>query len=201
MCIPILDKISDKMHVFKYMIILGFVFIGILPFICNVVHINYNYELAPKMINGFVLYSILGYYLSHKELTASHTKIVYGLGIIGFLTNFVGTAILTDSEIGINELFRGAFNWPCLFQTVAFFVLFQNVKFNERIEVFFNWLSTKTFGIYLIHIYLVWEIPKLLNISTYSLVWRILGGFLIYILSSLIVSILQKIPVIKKLVP
>lgn len=36
------------------------------------------------MINGFVLYSILGYYLSHKELTASHTKIVYGLGIIGF---------------------------------------------------------------------------------------------------------------------
>lgn len=108
---------------------------------------------------------------------------------------------MTDSEIGINELFRGAFNWPCLFQTAAFFVLFQNVKFNERIEVFFNWLSTKTFGIYLIHIYLVWEIPKLLNISTYSLVWRILGGFLIYILSSLIVSILQKIPVIKKLVP
>lgn len=199
--LPILDKISDKMHVFKYMIILGFVFIGILPFICNVMHINYNYELVPKMINGFVLYSILGYYLSHKELTASHTKIVYGLGIIGFLTNFVGTAILTDPEIGINELFRGAFNWPCLFQTVAFFVLFQNVKFNERIEVFFNWLSTKTFGIYLIHIYLVWEIPKLLNISTYSLVWRILGGFLIYILSSLIVSILQKIPVIKKLVP
>ena len=77
------------------------------------------------MINGFVLYSILGYYLSHKELTVSHKKIVYTLGIIGFLTNFVGTAILTDPETGINELFRGAFNWPCLFQTIAFFVFFQ----------------------------------------------------------------------------
>lgn len=201
MCIPILDKISDKMHVFKYMIILGFVFVGILPFICNVMHINYNYELVPKMINGFVLYSILEYYLSHKELTVSHKKIVYTLGIIGFLTNFVGTAILTDPETGINELFRGAFNWPCLFQTIAFFVFFQNIKFNEKIEVFFNWLSTKTFGIYLIHIYLVWEIPKLFNISMYSLVWRILGGFLIYLLSALIVSLLQKIPVIKKIVP
>ena len=164
-------------------------------------HINYNYELVPKMINGFVLYSILGYYLSHKELTVSHKKIVYTLGIIGFLTNFVGTAILTDPETGINELFRGAFNWPCLFQTIAFFVFFQNIKFNEKIEMFFNWLSTKTFGIYLIHIYLVWEIPKLFNISMYSLVWRILGGFLIYLLSALIVSLLQKIPVIKKIVP
>lgn len=83
----------------------------------------------------------------------------------------------------------------------SFFCVFQNIKFNEKIEVFFNWLSTKTFGIYLIHIYLVWEIPKLFNISMYSLVWRILGGFLIYLLSALIVSLLQKIPVIKKIVP
>lgn len=198
MCIPILDKITDKMNVFKYMIGLGFVFLGILPFLCNLIHINYNHELVPKMVSGYVLYSILGYYLSHKELSEKQRKLIYLLGIVGFFSNFIGTAMLTDVENEINELFRGPYNWPCFFQTMAFFVLFQNIEIHEKIDKYLNWLSTKTFGIYLIHIYLVWEIPKLLNVNTYSLMWRILGGLVIYILSAFIVALLQKIPVIKK---
>ena len=201
MCIPILDKITDKMNVFKYMTGLGFVFLGILPFLCNLIHINYNHELVPKMVSGYVLYSILGYYLSHKELSKKQRKLIYLLGIVGFFSNFIGTAMLTDVENEINELFRGPYNWPYFFQTMAFFVLFQNIEIHEKIDKYLNWLSTKTFGIYLIHIYLVWEIPKLLNVNTYSLMWRILGGLVIYILSAFIVALLQKIPVIKKIVP
>ena len=154
------------------------------------------------------MYSVLGYYLANKDFKKNQRIAIYVLGIFGFLINFLGTAMLTNPQNDINDLFRGAFNWPCLLQTAAFFIFFKYVnisfkyeKLNKKIEDLIEWFSTKTFGVYLLHIYLVWEIPIHLGISTYSLLWRVLGGVLIFMVCSFIISILQKIPLVKNIVP
>lgn len=72
---------------------------------------------------------------------------------------------------------------------------------NECLNTIMTWFSKKTFGIYLIHIYFVYELPNLLGISNYNLLWRIFGGFLIFFLCSLITDILLRIPVIKRIIP
>lgn len=199
MCIPILTRIEDKMIVFRYMIFLFVVFFSFLPFLCNLLNIDYNFELIPKFVYGYVIYSVLGYYLSHKIFTKKEKSFVYLIGVISFFTNFIGTACLTEPGGEIVSLFRGAFNWPCFFQTLATYELFKNIKTENKIILkMIDWFSSKTFGIYLIHIYLIWEIPSFLGINTYSIIWRTVGGIFIFLLSSLIVSILQKIPLIKK---
>lgn len=202
MCIPILANINDKIKTFKYLIIVGFIFMGIIPFIFNLLSGYYNYNIVPCIVNGYIFYSIVGYYLMNTYFEKKNSLIIYMLGFIGFLSNFIGTAVMTPTGGEIASLFRGAFNWPCFLQTIAIFELFKNIQIkNDRINCILNWMSEKTFGVYLIHIYFVWEMPYWFGISTYNLLWRIFGSFLIFILCCLVVNVLQKIPLIKRIVP
>lgn len=94
-CIPILSEINNKTKVFKYMIIIELINMSILPFICNLISIQYNYELVPKFVYGYIIYIVLGYYIDNKEISKKERKLIYSLGLLGFLSNFIGTAVLT----------------------------------------------------------------------------------------------------------
>lgn len=97
LCIPILSEIDNKQKTFKYMIIVELIFISVLPFICNLLSIQYNYELVPKLVYGYIIYVVLGYYIDNKEISKKKRTLIYILGFLGFLSNFIGTAILTGA--------------------------------------------------------------------------------------------------------
>lgn len=202
LCIPILSELKNKMRTFKYMIIVSFIFLSTLPFICNLLSITYNYELVPKFVSGYVIYGVIGYYLANTDVSKKQRFSIYLIGFIGFLFNFIGTAYLTEPGGDIYQLFRGPFNWPTLFQSIAIFTLFKYFPIeNKRLDKIISWFGKKTFGIYLIHIYLVNELPNILNINNYNLLWRIFGGFFIFVLSAGITDLIQRVPFIKKIVP
>ena len=68
-----------------------------------------------------------------------------------------------------------------------------------KIVGFFN---GTTLGIYLIHWFLLDQVKKRIPfISPLSLFYRVVIGVGIFILSSIITKILQKIPIIKSIVP
>lgn len=203
LCIPILSEINNKMKTFKYMIIVGFIFVSVLPFVCDLLSVEYNYELIPKLVYGYIIYVILGYYIDNKEIIKKYRIIIYLLGIFGFLSNFIGTAFLTEQGGDFYPLFRGAFNWPSILQSTAIFTFFKYASLikDKQINNMISWFARKTFGIYLIHIYFVNELPNILGVNIYSLIWRVFGALFIFILCALITDLLQRMPVVKKIIP
>lgn len=63
-----------------------------------------------------------------------------------------------------------------------------------------NIVETRTFGIYMIHIYIVKIIMKIGFVS-YNLIIKFTISIVVFILAYIIVGIMQKIPGIRKIVP
>lgn len=91
--------------------------------------------------------------------------------------------------------------------TCSVFVLIKKINFdsillNKRhIVDILSKIASCSFGIYLIHIIVIYYEKKTLAIDTLSIKWRILGVFSTYIISLGIVYILKQIPIIKKVLP
>ncbi|SFL66657.1 hypothetical protein SAMN02910297_01457 [Methanobrevibacter olleyae] len=58
-----------------------------------------------------------------------------------------------------------------------------------------------TFGIYLIHWYLLAFLLKLFNINSTSIIWRLFSPVLVLLMPMIIIWIIRKIPLIKNIVP
>ena len=94
-------------------------------------------------------------------------------------------------------------NWPSVMLAVAIFVLikqlckwklFQTPQFAKLVR----WLSGASFGIYLIHIFVINQLTARLSINTASGWWRLIGAPAVYIIALLAVKLLQKIPYVGK---
>ena len=97
-------------------------------------------------------------------------------------------------------------NIPAMLMGTAVFVSFKYGKWNfiekhEKAVKFVRNLSAASFGVYLIHYYLKDFSIRHFGIDPRNTLYRIVGTFIIYGLSVIIVSVIQKIPVIRKMVP
>lgn len=63
-----------------------------------------------------------------------------------------------------------------------------------------NIVETRTFGIYMIHIYIV-KIIMRIGFVSYNLIIKFTISIVVFILAYIIVGIMQKIPGIRKIVP
>lgn len=63
-----------------------------------------------------------------------------------------------------------------------------------------NIVETRTFGIYMIHIYIV-KIIMRIGFVSYNLIIKFTNSIVVFILAYIIVGIMQKIPGIRKIVP
>lgn len=199
--IPILTQIKNKEKIFTYMTELGFIFGVTLPLLSNLAGIGYNTNYTPNIVNGYILYPIIGYLMARKSLSKRQQGIVYLLGIIGWGMQFFGTLWLSEAGM-INQTFKGYFNLPAFLQACAVFVFVMNhVPKNKHIVQMINWFSKRTFGIYLIHGYFVSYLPEFLKIYTGSILWRTIGACCVFLISAGIVWLMQQIPVVKKIVP
>ena len=97
-------------------------------------------------------------------------------------------------------------NIPAILMGTAVFVFFKYRKWNfieqhEKTVKFVRNLSAASLGVYLIHYYLKDFSIRHFGIDPRSTLYRIAGPFIIYGLSVIIVRLIQKIPVIRKMVP
>lgn len=150
------------------------------------------------------LYYITGYYID-KYLNPQKYKTVYLLALLGLLIMLIGT-ITASYRIGsLVKIFMGYQNFPCyLFSAGVFcaFKEFANPAFSRgglsRITALF---VNETFGIYLIHWYVLNEIKIRFALNYADFMYRIPLGIVAFIISWLIVKVLRMIPVVKNIVP
>ena len=192
--IPILSLIEDKMRMCKYAIVIGMIFVCILPLICSLLKISFNGQLTPSFVTGDMIFVFLGYYLSNVSFIKKRRMLIYIAGVLGWIMHFAGTIILSIGQTDINGTFKGYTNLPCVLHSIALYVLFRQMDYQKmiksvslkthvldsHIKAFIYSLSELTFGIYLSHFFFIQMIPVILHLNVASMVWRLGWAVIIF---------------------
>jgi surface polysaccharide O-acyltransferase-like enzyme len=169
---------------------------------------GFQTALVIPVVAGYVGYFVMGYLLADVRLE-SRGMFLAGLGLIlAVAVTYYGTNALSANAAPIDTYFYSYFSPPTVLASVCGFLLLQNLGRNlGRVGSLVRTVAGTTFGIYLIHIFVVELLRKgILGFRLYS--WQAASIYMIpltalavYILSFLIVFGMQKTPAIKNLVP
>ena len=200
------DKRIGKKGIFTYLILVYIVLNVLLPFVCRLTGIQWNSALNAVSCGGYVVWFLIGYLLANTDINKKFRILIYILGLIGFFMYFYLTVQKSFKAGNFDKTYAGYMNIPAIFMGTAVFVLFKYGKWNfidkhEKAVRFVRNLSSASFGVYLIHYYLKDFSIRHFEIDPRNTLYRIAGTFIIYGLSVIIVRVIQKIPVIRKMVP
>ena len=207
MSIPVLAcLIKESENYLWYMFVGGCITISILPFLCGVFNIEFNSELSFPLTGGYIIFVIEGYLLSKTELSKRTRLVIYVTGFIGIVARYGGTLYLSQKQNELNRIFWGYLNWPSVALATAVFVFFKYkdwdfLKNNEKISKMIAQIASASFGIYLTHIFVLHILSDYCGVNINAWQWRTFGIFVIYGTSLVLVKIIQKLPVIKKIIP
>ena len=200
------DKRIGKKGIFTYLILVYIVLNVLLPFVCRLTGIQWNSALNAVSCGGYVVWFLVGYLLANTDINKKFRILIYILGLIGFFMYFYLTVQNSFKTGKFDKTYAGYMNIPAMLMGTAVFVFFKYGKWNfidkhEKAVRFVRNLSSASFGVYLIHYYLKDFSIRHFGIDPRSTLYRIVGTFIIYGLSVIIVRVIQKIPVIRKMVP
>ena len=173
---------------------------------------NFSIKLSPPLTTGFVGYFFLGYLLGEVGLSRIRLIVCVVVWVISALITIVGTYIFTYQAGQFSGFFYDFVSLNVIFASGAVFLLmrwlseakvFTSATSQARMRTF----AIGAFGIYLVHILVIevlsgW-IPSLhINSFMGNPVWTVpLVSILVFALSFIVVRVLQRIPVLKYIVP
>jgi len=200
---PFLRKITEDEDLTKLFLIITFIFTILLPTLSQLPCLSIlNTILSRTNLNmKYITYFVLGYYLNTKEITLENRKLIYLLSFLGFLTTIVGSSIIANYKMEPYGLYN-EFLLNVFFESIGIFLIIKNLSIHIKIKYkkLIDILSLNSFGIYLIHDFIIEilqknNIPPLTSHPLFSIPLLII---LTYIISLVISIFIHKIPILKK---
>lgn len=203
---PVLSRLSDDRNLMRYILVVGVLTISVLPLLCEILGITYNSHLYLPVLGGYLLYPVLGYYLHTTELKPWQKALLYALGVLAVIVRYFHTAGTLWTSGTASQITWGYKNLPALLSAAAIFVLAKDIcklPFfqKETVQKLLRKLAGASFGIYLIHVFVMEQVKSLLSVDVYSPAWLWLGALGIYGICLTIVRLLQRTPVGKYVFP
>lgn len=197
---------SKKKDVFIYLCVAGFIINVMYPFVSSRISwIPNNDRFRLSVCMGYVWWFLIGWLLHNFDLKKNTRRIIYILSIFGLMIHMGGTYILSRLDGGVNGTYKGYNNIPCILYSIGIFVFIKQVgpaiMKNKYIAGIINFLKKYTFGIYLIHWFVMTTMTNVFGVNTAPLKVRLLGPIVIIFISVVIISVLRKIPVLRHVVP
>jgi len=177
---------------------LWFMVVPVFSFLQEFTPIKIGFELY--FIAGYSGYFMLGYLLGKFQYTRFQ---LYGLALLFLIFSIVTTAL---SYLVKSEYFVGYLSVNIVLMTAFAFILLREVQISDSLNTFLVPLSRASFGVYLVHVIVLAELEKLPVVNSWfsagSSVYMIpLLGLLGFLVSFVIVAVIQKIPVLRLIVP
>lgn len=155
------------------------------------------FDLSHLLFVDYVGYCLWAYYLSSIVLVRKYELALYGTGIIGLVINVIGY-IVTENP----GCFYGGYVAPTNIATsFGLFYLCSHHHFNggERLNKVIQTISECTFGIYLIHMWMLIQVIFRVHRFIPNPVYTVLISVVMAFAGGLVVtSIIKKIPFLKK---
>lgn len=183
----------------EYFIILWFLSVNLLKAIEIITNITVSINISP--VTGFVGYFILGYYLTTYKLHVTKPMIL--LLVLTCLFTIFGTQYLSLLKGDFVSYLYEYLSFNTIIISFILFVIVQNVFDSKEPSHFINLVSKTSFGIYLIHMIFIYWFGRLgLNGFTFNpVVGILLTSVAVFISSFISILLIQKIPLLKRIVP
>jgi surface polysaccharide O-acyltransferase-like enzyme len=170
--------------------------------------VGFSFSIELFFVTKFVGYFVLGYYLFKYQLTKRN--IVFSLIslVIGLLGTFFLTYYGTTNNDGKLDQYWYEYHSITVFMiSVGIFTLFKDLLFKAKQDINskLNWFSQASFGIYLVHLLVLNTLLSTIIGKVWDHLHPIIGipvnVAIVIIISAIITFIIQKIPVLKNIVP
>lgn len=203
LCMPVLSKIAEDEKILKYMAITGIALCIVFPFICQVFKINFSSDFYFPITRGYIIYVLVGYLIHTNEINLPGRLIIYFFGLLGAAVRYFHTVFASIEQGSLQKLTWGYNALPCFCLAVAVFVFAKYfveriISAESKVAHVLQWLSSATFGIYLMHIFVKSLMVSFFEIDTSLLWWRLLGPIILFFVCSVATKIIQKIPFLGK---
>lgn len=212
-CIPFYQIIIKNEYLFRYFLILSFVFSLLLYTLNNIIDDFLNPIIMLKdsinvpikdmqlyFVLGYSFYFLWGYYL-RKHVFSKRTRLyIYVLGVISAIMTILLTRDTCRTNGCFLETYYSNFSINVMLMSTAVFVFAKEMAEKSKWCLRISKLSKYCFGIYLVHI-LVRNILMIVGIDTMLFnpaLSIIVITAIVSIISFLITYVLSKIPIIKK---
>ena len=202
MVLPILTFIKDNK---KMLLLCIFALFVLNYFYIEQIFPNWIIDTFDYAYAGYIAFALTGYLIYKNELPKKIRLLIYILALLGFLTDLFGTYYMSLSIGKYYANLRIYTNIPCILYSVGLFVF---IKYNAHRIFEFNiikrtvsFLDYHTFGIYLIHWYIIQFLIQIFSIDIASVKFRLIGPFIVIIICVFLINILRQVPVIKRIVP
>ena len=196
---------TDK-KVLWYLIVLWLIFQPVRTLMDQFLHFSLNIN-AP-LSTGFLPYLILGYLLGELVLTRTRLILAALLFAVGALVSVVGTYMLTRAAGQFDGYFYDYVTIGVILASAGGFVLLRRLSdlpalSSDRFHSFTRWVAGGTFGVYLVHVLVLWGLDWIhVNSFIGFALWSVpLVATLVFAIAFVIVRILQKIPVVNYIIP
>lgn len=189
-----------------YFIVLWIISVSIIPFINKIS--GYSINSYMPMMAGYIGYFVLGYQLAKIKITKRIFFLSFFFIVISTLITIFGTYYLSNQVNMFDGFFYEYFSVSTLIQAIAYFIFLRYIGQNilnksTKIPHLITTLSMTSLGIYLIHpIYI--NILSKVEISIWNgnpIVMIPFISILTFLLSFLTIFMIQKVPIIKQIVP
>lgn len=161
-------------------------------------HLNFHLTL------GYVAYFVMGYYLKKLFLTVRARRVIYSLGLLGVAETVAITAYLTYRKNMFVEIAFDNFSICVMLQAIGLFVL---IKYTEgkvsASSVLYRWIgifAKYSFGVYLVHRFVIFFLQEILEKYFNSIIGVPIGIGIVFMISLVIVSVGQRIPILREVV-
>jgi surface polysaccharide O-acyltransferase-like enzyme len=158
-----------------------------------------------NFFTGYIGYFVLGYYLGKREYSRNQIFFVAGLFLLSVFATFAGIHITKQIDPYI-DYFERYLSLDVIVMSATGFILLSRVPIGDRLQKFLEPQSRASFGVYLIHVMILgWMManPPFYALYASTMDWLVVPLLTVvgYIFSFVIVFVMQKIPVVRGLVP
>ena len=201
--IPFLSIMIVKLNYkqFIYLIIVMFFFQSFLPTIYEVLDLDYSFfqyhQQQQLPIAGYFIYALLGYFIVSFDVEKNNRlcRWIYALAIVSLVCRYI---LVYQSDTREPALFT-YFGLYAFFPAIALFLLCKRLSIkNLRVANGFNYLAKRSYGVYLIHTFVINLLSHEIEMKSPVMIFL---AILVYVISILIVSLMQKFKLTKYLVP
>lgn len=205
--VPLVNKLFDNLTRKElHILLLLWLYTSVIVGVCNhFIGISFNIELL--FTKNYIGYFILGGYIERYDIGYKNRIKIYIIGLIGIISTFILTYLETKGSGGkFQNFWYEYFAINVVVASIAIFVIIKyryktiNINNNNLVSI----ISKYSLGIYLVHILIQKELNRLVFhnnlIPGHPIITIPLTSIVLLLISTLIVAILSKIPILRKIV-
>jgi len=212
---PFLKQITKNEKLFKIFLVLNILFSILIPNLLRIIYYNskdYYITLTGIIskfgLNGFFncnqFYYIFGFYLNRYNIKPLLRIMIYILGFFG--TTFTSQMTYYISFKKNKKIdFYSYFYINIFFTSIGIFIFFKynfnNLKCRKNIKYFIQKLALLTFGVYIIHPFVIEELNIRFNLNTlsYEPLFSVpINSLITFLISIILAYIIKLIPFINQ---